>query len=183
MTTSIFTPAEHCCARRMPDATSRPPSMVDGEQFGTGRRRPELDVSFPTTTTSTLLASAEAPAVHRFLWPYRTNLIALRGGTTKLREIGLTWCEYGRFTRAASQPADRSPSPSSQPTTTSSSTGAARCSSSLRPSSSCPRRPTEDDHLALLGLLNSSDRVLLDEAGLLPEGFEDSRHRQGRHPP
>ncbi len=50
----------------------------------------------------------------------------------------------------------RSPSPSSPRTTTSCSTGAARCSTASAPVIKLPADATEDDHLALLGLLNSS---------------------------
>ena len=49
-----------------------------------------------------------------------------------------------------------SPSPSSPRTTTSSSTAAARSSSSTAPVIKLPETATEDDHLALLGVLNSS---------------------------
>ena len=49
-----------------------------------------------------------------------------------------------------------SPSPSSPRTTTSCSTEAARCSTASAPIIKLPADATEDDHLALLGLLNSS---------------------------
>ncbi|MGD0678994.1 MAG: BREX-2 system adenine-specific DNA-methyltransferase PglX, partial [Polyangiaceae bacterium] len=41
----------------------------------------------------------EAPAVHRFLWPYRTLLWLRREPNGNHREIGLTWWEWSRFQR------------------------------------------------------------------------------------
>ena len=77
------------------------------------------------------------------------------GGNLSL-SVGLPWYEYSMFSGDGSARRSRSPSPSSPPTTTSCSTAAARCSTASAPIIKLPADATEDDHLALLGLLNSS---------------------------
>ena len=107
-----------------------------------------------------LLSDAEALASQSTcLWPFRTDLGsgAKRFRKTNVWSDGTTMVGVApSSTDRASRPRSRSPSPTSPPTTTSSSTGAARSSSSTAPVIKLPAGASEDDHLALLGLLNSS---------------------------
>ena len=54
---------------------------------------------FPYDTGLQPVARSAAPAVHRFLWPYRTLLWLRREPNGNHREIGLTWWEWSRFQR------------------------------------------------------------------------------------
>ena len=86
------------------------------------------------------------------LWSRRTfGRTIISGGRDAL---GGDWHQVDAS--VASLRLSRSPGARSPRTTTSSSTAAGRCSSRPRRSSSCPTGAGEDEHLALLGVLNSS---------------------------
>lgn len=54
---------------------------------------------FPYDAELLPVSEAEAPEVHRFLWPYRSMLWLRREPNGNHREIGMTWWEWSRFQR------------------------------------------------------------------------------------
>lgn len=97
-----------------------------------------------------------APAVHRFLWPFRTLLWLRREPNGNHREIGLTWWEWSRFQRA------RYTSPFLLAFAFVSTHNhfvlarGGRVFNRTAPIIKLPNGATEEDHLTLLGILNSS---------------------------
>ena len=102
-----------------------------------------------------IVESSEAPVI-RFLWPHRTHLWLRREPNGNHREIGLTWYEWSRFQR------ERFRAPFSIAfafVTTHNHFVLDRGGKVFKQSApiiKLPSAATEDDHLALLGLLNSS---------------------------
>ena len=112
---------------------------------------------FPYDSDFQPIAVEFEPSLHRWMWPYRSNLSAnlLFGGQTKV-QAGLLWTEYGRLT-------------ASKLRTPLSITFAevathnhfvldrgGKVFKQTAPVIKLPEAATEDEHLALLGLLNSS---------------------------
>ena len=107
------------------------------------------------------LSPTEDEFVHRFLWPYRTLLWLRREPNGNHREIGLTWWEWSRFQRERYRAPlkiafafiathnhfvlDRG----------------GKVFKQSAPIIKLPEDATEDDHLALLGYLNSSTACFL----------------------
>lgn len=139
---------------------------------------------FPYDSELRPISEDAAPAVHRFLWPYRTMLWLRREPNGNHREIGLTWWEWSRFQRERYK----------APLTLAFAFVAThnhfvldrggRVFNRSAPIIRLPAASTEDEHLALLGLLNSSTSCFwmkqvfypksskthdIDKAGTLPE--------------
>jgi hypothetical protein len=111
---------------------------------------------FPYNDQLDPVSATAAPHVHRFLWPYRTILWLRRELGGDHRELGMTWWEWSRFQRARYRSQmllsfafvathnhfvlDR----------------AGRVFKLSAPIIKLAASATEDDHYALLGLLNSS---------------------------
>jgi hypothetical protein len=111
---------------------------------------------FPYDKDLKPVSEAEAPAVHRFLWPYRAMLWLRREPNGNHREIGLTWWEWSRFQR------NRFLTPLAIAfafVTTHNHfvlDRGGKVFSRSAPIIKLPHDATEGDHFALLGLLNSS---------------------------
>lgn len=97
-----------------------------------------------------------APSVERFLWPYREQLWLRREPNGNHREIGLTWYEWSRFLRR------RYKTPLSITFAEIATHNhfvldrGGKVFKQTAPVIKLPPEATVDDHLALLGLLNSS---------------------------
>ena len=145
-------------ARHRRERRSRP--FVDGEcSSRLGVQRSDCGVLFPYDDDTSSYGSTDCRELHRYAVAVPNAALAKRAtisATAQCLSEGVTWCEWHRFDVDKLERRCRSPLPSSPRTTTSCSTAVARCSSRPRRSSSCVRDATEDDHLALLGLLNSS---------------------------
>jgi hypothetical protein len=78
-------------------AHARP--MVLGDQVRDFAQASDGVVVFPYSDEYEPVEVDGEPALHRFMWPYRTNLSnsVMFGGKTKVQE-GLRWSEYGRLT-------------------------------------------------------------------------------------
>ncbi|HLL21902.1 MAG TPA: BREX-2 system adenine-specific DNA-methyltransferase PglX, partial [Kofleriaceae bacterium] len=97
-----------------------------------------------------------APSVHRFLWPYRTILWERREPNGNHHEIGLTWWEWSRLIRRRLEgPVTIAFAKIATSNHFVLSRGDALFSDGT-PVIKLPAEASEDDHLALLGLLNSS---------------------------
>jgi hypothetical protein len=111
---------------------------------------------FPYDDQLRPVSENEAPDVHRFLWPYRTILWLRREPNGNHREIGLTWWEWSRFQR------NRFRIPLSIAFAFVATHNhfvldrGGKVFKQSAPVIKLPAGSTEDDHLALLGLLNSS---------------------------
>jgi len=111
---------------------------------------------FPYNADLEPVSDTEAPEVHRFLWPYRTMLWLRREPNGNHREIGLTWWEWSRFQRG------RFRTPLSIAFAFVASHNhfvldrGGKVFKQSAPVIKLPAGATEDEHLALLGLLNSS---------------------------
>ncbi|MDX9722498.1 MAG: BREX-2 system adenine-specific DNA-methyltransferase PglX, partial [Myxococcota bacterium] len=111
---------------------------------------------FPYDSDLKPVVEVRSPAVHRFLWPYRTMLWLRREPNGNHREIGLTWWEWSRFQR------DRFRTPLSIAFAFVATHNhfvldrGGKVFNRSAPVIKLPPGATEDEHLALLGLLNSS---------------------------
>lgn len=111
---------------------------------------------FPYDSELRPVSAKEAPAVHRWLWPYRTLLWLRREPNGNHREIGLTWWEWSRFQR------ERFRMPLSIAFAFVATHNhfvldrGGKVFNRSAPVIKLPAGTSEEDHLALLGLLNSS---------------------------
>ena len=111
---------------------------------------------FPYDKTLQPVSAKEAPAVHRFLWPYRTLLWLRREPNGDHRELGRTWWEWSRFQR------ERFRTPLSIAFAFVATHNhfvldhGGKAFKQSAPIIKLPEGATEEDHLALLGYLNSS---------------------------
>ena len=111
---------------------------------------------FPYDAQLRPVSESEAPAVHRFLWPYRTLLWLRREPNGNHREIGLTWWEWSRFQR------ERFRTPLSLVFSFVATHNhfavdrGGKVFNRSAPVIKLPAGSSEADHLALLGLLSSS---------------------------
>lgn len=157
--------------RNISSETLRP--MVLGDGLRDYVSTPELQAIFPYSTTFTPLDVSETShaEIYRAMWPYRTNLSnnVMFGRMTKI-EAGLKWTEYGRLT-------------SSKLATPLSITFAfvathnhfvldrgGKVFKQSAPVIKLPEGATEDDHLALLGVLNSSTACFWLKQNSYPKG-------------
>jgi hypothetical protein len=111
---------------------------------------------FPYDRDLKPVSAAEAPSVHRFLWPFRTVLWERREPNGNHRQIGLTWWEWSRLIRRRLE----------DPMTIAFAKIAAtnhfvlsRGEALFSDGTPCVKLPSganEDHYFALLGLLNSS---------------------------
>ena len=124
------------------------------------------------------VSESHAPAVHRFLWPYRTMLWLRREPNGNHREIGLTWWEWSRFQR------NRFRTPLSIAFAFVATHNhfvldrGGKVFNRSAPVIKLPPGATEDDHLALLGLLNSSTACFW-----MKQVFHPKTHASQRHHP
>ncbi len=111
---------------------------------------------FPYDETLKPVPASVAPGLHRFLWPFRTQLWERREPNGSHRAIGLTWFEWSRLIRrridiplSIAYPliATHNHFVLDQGT---------HLFSQGSPVIKLPAGSTEDDHFALLGVLNSS---------------------------
>ena len=80
-------------------------TTVEGDRIRDWRIDEPNTTLFPYDEDLEPVSEARAPAVHRFLWPYRTILWLRREPNGNHREIGLTWWEWSRFpTKPLSHP-------------------------------------------------------------------------------
>jgi N-6 DNA Methylase len=111
---------------------------------------------FPYDAELRPVSETESPAVHRFLWPYRTLLWLRREPNGNHREIGLTWWEWSRFQR------ERFRTPLSVVFSFVATHNhfvldrGGKVFNRSAPVIKLPPGASEADHLALLGLLSSS---------------------------
>lgn len=111
---------------------------------------------FPYNGKLEPVSEAQAPSVHRFLWPYRALLWLRREPNGNHREIGLTWWEWSRFQR------NRFRTPLSIAFAFVATHNhfvldrGGKVFKQSAPIIKLPAGASEDEHLALLGLLNSS---------------------------
>ncbi|MBK8015059.1 MAG: BREX-2 system adenine-specific DNA-methyltransferase PglX [Deltaproteobacteria bacterium] len=133
---------------------------------------------FPYSGELEPVSESRAPAVHRFLWPYRTMLWLRREPNGNHREIGLTWWEWSRFQR------DRFRTPLSIAFAFVATHNhfvldrGGKVFNRSAPVIKLPAGATEDDHLALLGLLNSSTACFW-----MKQVFHPKTHASQRHHP
>lgn len=129
-----------------------------------GERVRDWAISDPNTTLFPYdedlqpIPEESAPNVHRFLWPHRTALWLRREPNGNHREIGLTWWEWSRFQR------ERFRTPLSIAFAFVATHNhfvldrGGKVFNRSAPIIKLPEDATEEDHLALLGYLNSSHR-------------------------
>ena len=143
--------------RQIPSALVRP--MVLGDGLRDYSFTPEVLAIFPYSPDFTALdvSASSYPELYRALWAYRTNLSnnAMFGRMTKV-EAGLKWTEFGRLTA----------SKLSTPLTITFAFVAThnhfvldrggKVFKQSAPVIKLPEGTSEDDHLGLLGVLNSS---------------------------
>lgn len=142
-------------ARRLSITDYRP--MVLGDQVRDWIVNPDCVSLFPYNSDFEPVDVESLPALHRVFWPFRTCISNSKmfGGQTKI-EAGLSWTEYGRLTVSKLQVPlsitfafvathnhfvlDRG----------------GKVFNRSAPVIKLPEGATEDDHLRLLGVLNSS---------------------------
>src|SRR5262249_49321995 len=111
---------------------------------------------FPYNESLEPVSAKEALAVHWFLWPYRTLLWLRREPNGDHRELGRTWLEWSRFQR------ERFRVPLSIAFAFVATHNhfvldrGGKMFKQSAPVIKLPEGATEEDHLALLGYLNSS---------------------------
>jgi hypothetical protein len=129
---------------------------VQGEQVRDWQLNMPGWALFPYDVNLYPVSFAEGPEVHRFLWPIRELLWRRRELGGDHRELGRTWWEWNRFlTHRFRQPL----SIAFAFVTTHNNfvlDRGGKVFNRTAPVIKLPRSATEDDYLALLGLLNSS---------------------------
>lgn len=157
--------------RKVPADLLRP--MVVGDGLRDYRLTPELVAIFPYASDFTPLeVSANSHrSLFRAMWPYRTNLSnnTMFGGVSKV-DAGLKWTEYGRLTA----------SKLATPLTIAFAFVAThnhfvldrggKVFKQSAPVIKLPKATSEDDHLALLGVLNSSTACFWLKQNSYPKG-------------
>ena len=154
--------------------------MVVGDAIRDWAQKPLEVAVFPYDATFRPIPNDPENPILRYLWQARVNLANSRmfGGKTKI-QTGLQWYEYGRLTSVKLQiplsitfafvathnhfVLDRG----------------GKVFKQSAPVIKLPARATEDDHLGLLGLLNSSTASFWGRATLFPKGgFPDGRWQE-----
>jgi hypothetical protein len=133
---------------------------------------------FPYDSALQAVTAAQAPAVHRFLWRCRSHLWARREPNGNHRELGMTWWEWSRLIRRRLEP----------PMTIAFAKIATHnhfvldrgqaVFSDGSPVIKLRAGATEDDHLALTGLLNSAVACFW-----MKQVFHPKTHASQRHHP
>jgi hypothetical protein len=149
-----FTPAEALRRHRIPSTNIV--VNVEGERLRDWAVSEPNTTLFPYDTELQPIPDEPASPVVQFLWPYRTGLWLRREPNGSHREIGLTWHEWSRFQR------ERFRTPLSIAFAFVATHNhfvldrGGKVFNRSAPVIKLPADATEDDHLGLLGLLNSS---------------------------
>lgn len=149
-----FTPRGALQRARVPEAHIA--TTVEGDRVRDWSVVDPNTTLFPYDKDLNPVSETEAPAVHRFLWPYRTMLWLRREPNGNHREIGLTWWEWSRFQK------ERFRNPRSLAfacVATHNHFVFERNGTLFKQSALVIKLPTtasDDEHYSLLGLLNSS---------------------------
>jgi hypothetical protein len=149
-----FTPREALRRARIDDAFIA--ETVSGDRVRDWAIAAPATTLFPYDSDLQPVSENAAPAVHRFLWPYRALLWLRREPNGNHRELGLTWWEWSRFQRARFR---RPFSIAFAEVATHNHfvfDRGGKVFNRTAPVIKLPAGASEDEHLALVGLLNSS---------------------------
>ena len=152
--------------------------MVEGDRVRDWALHNANTTLFPYDDQLRPVAESQSPKAHRFLWPYRTMLWLRREPNGNHREIGLTWWEWSRFQK------ERFRTPLSIAFAFVASHNhfvlgrGGKVFNRSAPVIKLPAGATESDHLALLGLLNSSIACFW-----MKQIFQPKTHAGQRHHP
>jgi hypothetical protein len=148
-------PRDVFARHRVPKGLLR--GMVSGDELREWNRSESNCALFPYDSELTLVQIADEANSYRFMWPYRTDLGANKmfGKQTKV-EAGLAWWEYGRLTVSKL----RTPLTITFGEITTHNhfvlDRGGKVFNRTAPVIKLPEGASEEDHLGLLGLLNSS---------------------------
>ncbi|WP_437898220.1 BREX-2 system adenine-specific DNA-methyltransferase PglX [Sorangium sp. So ce124] len=152
---AFLAPRDVFARQGLGSAQQRP--MVEGDTIRDWAMAPATAAAFPYDDSLAVLEVVSRTPLEKWLWPYKARLSnnKMFGGRTKV-EVGLKWYEYGRFT------ASKLRTPLSIAFAEVATHNhfvldrGGKVFKQTAPVIKLPAGTTEEDHLALLGLLNSS---------------------------
>ncbi|MBL8888649.1 MAG: BREX-2 system adenine-specific DNA-methyltransferase PglX [Planctomycetaceae bacterium] len=145
-------------------------SMVEGEQVRDWGIDDRLEASFPYDNSLSPVAYENGRLTHHFLWTSREILWRRRELGGDHRELNRTWWEWNRFLRHRYAIADSITYPEVATHNHFVFDRGGKVFKQTAPVIKLPSDATEDDHLALLGLLNSSTACFWMKQVCFPKG-------------